>query len=213
METLLSQTINMMQIFKDKKILIIGAHPDDLEFGCGAILNQLKKNTNVIMIFSDTVETNGYGIIKELKESMKVYGLHGNLRNFNNMNFIAEQKKIKQELWDLKKDFKFDIIFSPSPRSFNPDHRVLGESCLSVFQEQTILFYEILRGDYDFRPKLYIKVSRDDMDRKQQALLCYKTITNKHYSNPESIVGLAIFRGCQVNSDYAEAFEIGRMIL
>ncbi len=204
----------METLFQDKKILIIGAHPDDIEFGMGATLNKIIANKMSVVCFSTTIETNGEIIMHELKESMDILHVrHYNILDCNNMNFVNEQKDIKQKLWNAKKLNGFDIVFSPSPRSYNPDHRVLGESCLSVFQEQTILFYEILRGDYEFAPKLYIKVSKDDMDKKQQALLCYKSITNKHYSNPESIVGLAIFRGCQINSDYAEAFEIGRMIL
>jgi len=37
-----------MKIMDDEIILMIGAHPDDIEFGCGAIISKLKNKKRII---------------------------------------------------------------------------------------------------------------------------------------------------------------------
>ena len=201
-------------MFKGKKILIIGAHPDDIELGMGATLNQIKKEDVKIIVFSDTVHRNGKAILDELNESMRIYGLSFTLiKDVYNMHFQDNRGRINQILFDTKKEFKPDIIFSPNRTSYNPDHKVLGESCLAVFQEQTILFYEVIRGDYEHKSNMYNTVSMDDMLVKQQALMQYKTQQKEAYISSNIIQSKAIFRGNQCGTDYAESFEVVRIII
>jgi N-acetylglucosamine malate deacetylase 1 len=203
-------------MFKGKKILIVGAHPDDIEFGLGATLNQIKKENIKCVIFSDTVNLNGDVIIKELENSLKnIYNVDFVLKkNIENLNFVNQEREIKQALYDIKQDFKPDIIFSTSRNSYNPDHQVLGTSCLNVFQEQTVLFYEVVRGDYEFQPNLYNEVFEEDVEIKQDAIRQYVSQTKKRdYAKSKIILSQLVFRGSQILKDYAEAFEVGRIIV
>ena len=204
-------------MFKGKKILIVGSHPDDIEFGLGATLNQLKKENIMCIVFSDTVNLNGKDILEELHNSLvKIYNVNSLvlMRNILNMNFMNQEREIKQKLYDVKKDFNPDIIFSTSRKSHNPDHKVLGESVLSVFQEQTVLFYEVVRGDYEFQPNLYNEVSEEDAEVKQDAIRQYITQTKKRdYAKSSIILSQLIFRGSQILKKYAEAFEVGRIVV
>ena len=145
---------------------------------------------------------------------MKIYDLPFTVyRIFDNMKFVYKQVEIRQKLYDIKQEFKPDIIFSPNKSSFHPDHQVLGESCLNVFQEQTVLFYETARGDYNHMPNLYNKVTADDVLVKQQALMQYRTQTKRAYMTSRIIESQMIFRGSQCLSYLAESFEVGRIIL
>ena len=201
--------------FRNKKILIIGAHPDDIEFGLGATLNQIKNENVRIIIFSDTVNLNGESIIDEVANSMKIYNLPFTLKHdIVNLNFMNQEREIKQYLYDVKQEFKPDIIFSTSRKSYNPDHQILGVSCLNVFQEQTVLFYEVVRGDYEHIPNLYNPVSQEDLDIKIKAIMQYITQTKKRdYAKSSIIQSQCIFRGSQCGEDLAEAFEVGRIVL
>lgn len=204
-------------MFKDKKILIVGAHPDDIEFGMGATLNQFKKENVMCIVFSDTVNLNGEDILLELHNSLvKIYGVNRLvlMRDIKNLNFVNQEREIKQKLYDVKQEFKPDVIFSTNRTSYNPDHQVLGTSVLNVFQEQTILFYEVVRGDYEFKPNLYNEVSEEDAEIKQDAIRQYVTQTKKRdYAKSSIILSQLIFRGSQCSKEYAEAFEVGRIIL
>jgi LmbE family N-acetylglucosaminyl deacetylase len=204
-------------MFEGKKILIVGAHPDDIEFGMGGTLNQLDKKNIYCVVFSDTVNLNGETILGELENSLsKIYKVsHMKLiRSIENMNFVNQEREIKQKLYDIKQEFKPDVIFSTSRKSFNPDHQVLGVSCLNVFQEQTVLFYEVVRGDYEFQPNLYNEISEEDAEIKQDAIRQYVSQTKKRdYAKSSIILSQLIFRGSQVSKRYAEAFEVGRIVL
>lgn len=203
-------------MFDNKRILIVGAHPDDIEFGMGATLNQLDKTNVKCVIFSDTVNLNGETILGELKNSLGgIYKVGFTLkRNIENMNFVNQEREIKQELYDIKNEFKPDIIFSTNRSSFNPDHQVLGTSVLNVFQEQTILFYEVVRGDYEFKANLYNEVSEEDAEIKQDAIRQYISQTKKRdYAKSSIIMSQLMFRGSQCLKKYAEAFEVGRIIV
>ena len=57
-------------MFEGKKIVIFGAHPDDIELGMGGTLNQIKDENVQIIVFADTVQYNGKEIISEFKKSM-----------------------------------------------------------------------------------------------------------------------------------------------
>jgi len=202
-------------MFQNKKILLVSSHPDDLEFGLGGLLNKLDKENILAVVFSDTKNLNGDSIINELNNSMKIYDISFKLRkDIINMNFVNQEREIKQILYDLKNEYKPDIIFSTSKRSHNPDHRILGESVQAVFQEQTILYYETVRADYEHRPNLYIKINDDDLEIKLKAISQYiSQLSKRHYVKLDLVKSQAVFRGSQIGEKYAEAFEIGRMIL
>ena len=82
-----------------------------------------------------------------------------------------------------------------------------------MFQEQTVLFYEVIRGDYEHMPNMYNKVTEDDCTVKVQALMQYVSQTKREYMKPEIIQSQMVFRGSQCSAHLAESFEVGRIIL
>lgn len=193
-------------MFTDKKILLIGAHPDDLEFGMGATMFGMK---NVqVLILSDTVNVNGDTIKKDLHESMSFYGFsYYILRTPQTMQFFKFEDVLKQQLFNMKKEFSPDVVFCPSNRSYNLDHSKTAECVCNVFQEQSIWMYEVARGDYSFRPNVWYGVSKEAINAKITALGKYSTQKNRSYMDVEAIIGMAKFRGSQIGVDYAECFE------
>ena len=201
-------------MFKGKKILVLGAHPDDIEFGMGATLNQIKAESLELHVLSNTFETNTTKIKDELLESMKLYNLIANLMIFNNMNFVHQQTAICNSLWHIRERLKPDIVFCTTPKSVNLDHKVLGECVEAVFQESSILYYETMRGDHKAETTTYNIVGIEDLQQKVKSLECYQTQMEKRvYANKELVMATARFRGGQINQQYAEAFEVGRFIL
>ena len=62
------------------------------------------------------------------------------------------------------------------------------------------------------RPQ-FIPLKETHLQAKINALSAYKTQEGRHYMAPEFIRSLAKVRGTQINVDYAEAFEVVRLIV
>ena len=207
-------------MFEGKRILIVAAHPDDIEFGMGGTLHKLLEEMTSLdqikcVVFSDTTNLNGDSIITELDKSLgDLYGVEYVLKHdIQNMNFVHQDRELRQSLHDLKTELNPDIIFSTSDTSDNTDHQILGKACLNVFQEQTVIFYEILRGDYNFIPNMYVKLSEEDLKCKQTAIRLYETQTSKRkYANDITIENHMGYRGSQIQTKFAECFEIKRIL-
>ena len=68
-------------------------------------------------------------------------------------------------------------------------------------------------NNFSFGSTLLSVVSKDDIDLKFSALNQYKSQAKKLYAKDKMIKGLANFRGLQISTEYAEAFEVIRWIL
>ena len=202
-------------IFEAKRILLLACHPDDLELGCGGTLWKLRKEILQINIMTDALNYPGNEtILSDLKNSMTFYGIENyHVEDFTNMALDLEGTSLRQLLYNIKESFKPDVVFSTSPKAFNQDHRELGLAVLAVFQEQTVLFYEDLRGSQLHIPQVYVKLSSDEFMAKLKALTFYESQKTKYYFMPDAISSLAQFRGSQIFMPYAESFELGRVII
>jgi len=202
-------------MFKGKKILILGAHPDDIEFGCGGTLWKYKDEDVRLHIFTNAQNYLGNeNLLKELSASMNFYGLEKRsfLEDFTNMSMWDEYTKVRQKLYDIKQTFNPDIVLCHNPKSLNQDHSCLGYGIMAVFQEQTILFYEDIRGGQFHIPNYYISLNDEEVEAKLTAIGRYKTQVFRPYFNPDYIKAMMMYRGLQIYSKYAESFEVSRVV-
>lgn len=125
--------------------------------------------------------------------------------------FYKFEDFIKSRLFYTREHFKPDIIFCTSPKADNRDHSVLGLCVMNVFQEESVMFYEDIRGGQKHQADIYIKLSSDELVQKLRALEFYKSQNYRKYFKPDAVSSMALFRGAQIGGLYAESFEIGRL--
>jgi LmbE family N-acetylglucosaminyl deacetylase len=63
-----------------------------------------------------------------------------------------------------------------------------------------------------FATDYFCVLKEDDIQKKINALAAYKTQEGKGYMSPDFIRSMATVRGTQINTMYAEAFEVIRWI-
>lgn len=205
-----------MKVFDEKRILLVGAHPDDIEISCSGTIAKYQSRTSACksIIFAPCLEDPlNKGILEEYEKSMKMLGikeaLHHNYPRDILENYIQE---IRDLLHNLKQSFNPEVIFCPSLNDLHQDHRAIASACQTIFRDSaTVLSYEIVRSTVNFTPNLYVSLSQANMKFKLQLLKNYKTQARRSYFKPEIVKSIAIYRGCQVIVQYAEAFEIWRM--
>jgi LmbE family N-acetylglucosaminyl deacetylase len=203
-------------LFSGKRILLVGPHPDDIEYGCGGTVAKYSRGNEVSsVIFAPCLEDPlNAGILEEYEKAMRLLGVRKIMKQeLPRDKLELHSQEIRNILHDLKIKLDPQVVMCPSVGDLHQDHRIVGDCCLTVFRDTaTILAYEITRSTRDFSPTLFVELSNEDMQKKLRALRFYETQHRRSYFKPSAFKALAIVRGCQVNTKYAEAFEIKRMI-
>lgn len=206
----------MASFIEGRKSLFVGAHPDDIEHGCGGTISKYNAKCEMhSIIFAPCLEDPlNAGILKEYKTAMKGLGVKKAVnKNMPRDSMELHSQEIRNTLFGLKREFGPEIVFCPSHSDLHQDHKVVADCCLTIFRDTaTILAYEITRSLGSFCPDLFIALSEHDLATKLKALHCYKTQYRRSYFKPSTFKALAIIRGQQINARYAEAFEVMRMI-
>lgn len=211
------------------RILAVGAHPDDVELGCGATLALFKKKGHKIYILVLTKgEASGdpEAREKECRQSARTIGadkiFFGNLQDTK----ITDGVETIMEIEKLIDKLKPDIVFTNSYKDGHQDHRNTGFASLSAARNaRKVLLYESPAALRDFCPQLFVDVS-STFHIKLEALKAFGSQASKVYFKGGSgrdesrkfpyvsnaVEGLARFRGFQAGVVLAEAFEVGKFL-
>ncbi len=207
-------------------VLFIGAHPDDIELGCGgSICHFLDKDYEVYCfhltngVYTDIKGNQVRKFEEILNTSQKSLGSLGVKEE--NIYFsetpATELKENKETISVLQKciiDKNVDMIFTHShPDTYHQDHRAAHNISMASARRyiNNIFLFEII---FNFAgglmiPNYYIDISKY-VEKKSKALRFHKTEYEKYTGEKwiESITSLAKYRGIQVDVDYAEAFHV-----
>ena len=199
-----------------RPILILGAHPDDIEFAMGGTVARLIEEgaqiTVAVMSKSMHIAQN-QDILAELENSMATFGIKDfQVHDFETRRFEQQSTEIRDTVFKLKKDLAPELVFCTSPVAMHPDHAALGRACKSVFQETTVLAYEDIRGNHDMLINQWFKLTGGHVDTKVKALSCYNSQAGRAYFDMEQIRAVAMARGIQIGARFAEGFEALRVV-
>jgi LmbE family N-acetylglucosaminyl deacetylase len=206
--------------FHGKKILFIGAHPDDIELGCGALISHIINQSEIICITLSDNQGNPLlknldNLIEEHYSSMAVLGVPKKnilVAEFDALSFHNARQEILEYLNELKRIYKPDIVFAHSQADIHQDHNILTKEVLRAFRDTTLIGFEVLRSSYGFVPNFFFEVTEKDVDCKIKALAKYNTYASKYYFDPNIIRSNLILQGGIVARPFAEGFDIFRII-
>lgn len=204
-------------IFYGKKVCFIGAHPDDIELGCGALIANILDKTEVLCVtLSDNQQNPDLkNLVEEHYISMGVLGLPRQnviIEKFTTRKFPQMRQEILEYLFKLNKDFCPDIVFVHTRADIHQDHVQTTEEVLRAFRGTTVLGFDALRSSYGFFPHFLVEVKAEDVDRKIQALAQYKTYSDKYYFDPQVLRSTLIRHGALAERPFAEGFDILRIV-
>lgn len=203
--------------FYGQRVAFIGAHPDDIELGCGALIAHIVQKTEVLCItLSDNQKNPTLRNVKsEHLSSMNVLGVSPKnvlVSEFETRRFPQARQEILEYLIGIRHQYHPDIVFTHTRADIHQDHGTVTEETLRAFRGTTVLGFDVLRSSYGFFPNFLVGVSEDDVERKIAALAEYKTYTDKYYFNPETTRATLIRHGALAERPYAEGFDILRIV-
>jgi LmbE family N-acetylglucosaminyl deacetylase len=220
-----------------RKVIVISAHPDDEILGAGGTLLKHKKAGDVIawIIVTELSERNGFS--KERVESRKVeidkvaamIGFSSVFQlQYPTMNLNPEiMNEMIPRISAIFSDFKPEIVYVMNRSDAHSDHRYTFDAvaaCTKSFRYpyiKKVLMYECI-SETEFAPQLPEKVFipnyfvdiSDFFNKKLEIMQIYESELAEHpfpRSN-RNIEALATFRGASVGVEYAESFQIVKII-
>jgi LmbE family N-acetylglucosaminyl deacetylase len=192
-------------------ILAFGAHPDDLELGCGATLAKLVEAGAQVraVIFSE----GGVGGSPEFDRAAETRTALGSLgiRDVHVHNF--PDTRLHEHLNDLiaamqvhVRETAPDRVYTMFNEDRHQDHRAVYQaSVVACRRVPQILAYETPSSYPNFIPTVFEQVG-DYMERKVEALKLHQSQAERLYMNEDMIRSAAHFRGVQVELGRAEGF-------
>ena len=204
------------------RTLVLGAHTDD-EMGCsGTIARLLESGAEVYYAtFSTCEESVPEGFPKdilahEVRKATNVLGLiedHVIVSNYRVRHFPSVRQEILEDLIRLRARIKPELVILPALSDIHQDHHVIASEGLRAFKHASVLGYELPMNTIDFRHACFVELKPEHLQKKLDSSLCYESQTYRSYMRDEFIRSLAKVRGVQAGVDYAEAFEVLRLIL
>jgi len=210
------------RILNTNRALILCPHTDD-EYGCaGTIVRLVKSGAEIRYIaFSKCEESVPEGfpidiLAKECKECTGELGLkpeNVDIWKYPVRNFPAYRQEILQDLYNINKEYNPDLVILPTSSDTHQDHVTVYAEGFRAFKHASILGYELPQNLRSFENTAFVRLSKEDMALKIKGLSCYKSQLFRRYSQPDFIRSLAMVRGVQCNTEFAEAFELIRLII
>ena len=205
-----------------ERILVISPHTDDGELGAGGTIARYAEEGTEIhyLVFSSCGKSMPKGmhpdaIKSECCLSMETLGVSSKrliMLDYEVRTFPEKRQEILDDIIKIGKEIKPDLVLLPSSHDTHQDHQVIYWEGLRAYKKQACIWgYEHPWNNLGFTTDIYIKLNKQHISTKLEALKHYNSQKNKSYFDERYIRSLAIVRGLNVDWQYAEAFELVRM--
>ncbi len=205
------------------KVLVIAPHTDDGELGCGGTMAKLTEEGRDVfyVAFSICEESVPEPFPKdilatEVMDATSCLGVPESnviIKRYPVRHFPTERQAILQDLVSLREELQPDLIFCPSWHALHQDHRTVAEEALRAFKRVSLLGYDMPWDVITFSTTAFFTLEERHIDKKIASLKHYKSQQHRDYVSQDEIRGLAWTRGAQIQADFAEAFEVMRLVV
>ena len=205
-----------------RRVLVLAPHTDDGEFGCGGTMARLVEAGTEVRYVAFSIATRSLPegfppdtLAREVRDATAELGIPESaltVHDFDVRSFPEHRQEILELLVRLWEEWRPEAVFQPSLNDVHQDHQVVAAEGLRAFKRTTILGYEIPWNNFDFSYQAYLALERAHVERKIAALRRYESQQHRRYIDPEYIRNVARTHGINVNRDYAEVFQVYRVV-
>jgi LmbE family N-acetylglucosaminyl deacetylase len=205
-----------------RRVLVLAPHTDDGEFGCGGTMARLVDRGVEVRYAAFSIATKSLPegfppdtLAREVREATAELGIpEGQLtvHDFEVRAFPDHRQEILELLISLWEEWRPDAVLQPSLSDVHQDHQVIAAEGIRAFKRTTVLGYEIPWNTLSFAYQAYVALETTHVERKVAALERYASQQHRNYANADYIWNLARTRGISVGREYAEAFEVYRVV-
>lgn len=219
MTTSSDKNTGMMANYAGKKVLVVGAHPDDIELGAGGTVARLAADGADVRMVVVCTPNNLHARMTEARRAAEILGAKIEFL-FPDREMRVEDIKsyqLIQKIDELVREIDPAVVITHAASNFHHDHVLVYKACVSA---QRLHFFDMLcfypnschPVTTPFHPQAYIDISKT-IDRKMEAIRQHTTqftcrgLTTDHY------VEVAREYGRLAGVEFAEGLEISRINL
>lgn len=197
-------------------VVAVGAHPDDIEFGCfGTLYRHMKQGDKIHEVILTRGELGGDPATREIeaKDAAKLIGAEVHFGDFADGNVKDDHTTI-QFIEKIISSPRADIVYTHSPLDRHQDHRYASLAAISAGRlVDQVYEYETPSVINTFSPSMYIDVT-EGIQVKLDALKCHASQKARTYLEGDAVKGLAEYRAFQgsLHGRKAEAFQVVRVV-
>ena len=217
-------------------VLVISAHPDDMEIACAGTLLRCKARGDRVVVCHLSDGNLGHEIIKpdelgvmrreEAQRSGALGGFEVMWGGFHDLDIYADNRESRDKVVDVIRSVDPDFIITHAPNDYMPDHvatyRLVFDACFAATVPSYTsavnararlvpIFYMDTLAGVDFVPTEYVDVT-EYIDKKLEMLCCHESQIvwmrdHDHIDFPDMVKTISRYRGYQCGARYAEAFS------
>jgi LmbE family N-acetylglucosaminyl deacetylase/CheY-like chemotaxis protein len=194
-------------------VVAIGAHPDDVEIGCGGILLRHRAHGDRVMVLTLTGGEHG-GVaserLQEAQRAARILDVELVLGALSDTK-ISEGAETISLIEETVRAMQPTIVYTHSLQDGHQDHRSVHRATVVACRAVPSLYcYQAPSSDVDFRPTKFIEIG-DFLDRKVEAIGAYASQTAKRpYLRETLLCATAEYWGRFMQYGIAEPLEVVR---
>lgn len=196
------------------EVICLGAHPDDIEIGCGGTLLALARSglslTNVVLTGAPDRAAEAAAAAAATHPQATVVQ-----RALPDGQLLSVWSEVKELLEEVARGTRADLVFAPRPDDAHQDHRMVGTLASTVWRDQLLLHYEIPKWDGDLGPVTHYVPLDPDLARAKVGLLdaSFPSQRSREWWDEETFLGLMRLRGVECRSRFAEGFRATKTVI
>ncbi|HKS51881.1 MAG TPA: PIG-L deacetylase family protein [Pseudonocardiaceae bacterium] len=199
-----------------RRILAIGAHPDDLEIACGGTLAKFVDSGHEVhgLVMSgggrggDGCARPGEALAAA--QFMRLTSL--SVLGLPDTELPAHQRTMIEAIETTLSRLNADIVLTHSINDVHQDHQAVYLATMRAARNHpAILSYESPSANEQFMPRWFVDIDQY-FDVKATAVSAHRDQAGKSYLSKKHMKAVAVVRGAQARTRYAEGFEVVRLL-
>ena len=203
------------------RILAIGAHPDDIEYGCcGFLLRMKQEGHEVCLLVLSGGEKGISGPSQDrILEQRKAFEMCDfsrlYLKHFPDGDIVCNNRLVS-EIESVIRETAPELILVNHPNDYHQDHSSVARAVIAAARaERGLLFYQAYSA-IDFQPDIYVRIGTF-VPKKIEVLQCFRSQIEKNIGKRidfvESSISANRYYGSRIAAEYAEGLCLYRYIL
>jgi LmbE family N-acetylglucosaminyl deacetylase len=200
------------------RVLAIGAHPDDIELGCGgALIKHVSRGDQVTML----VVTNGEAgpgrtsqRLHEQRSAAELIGVtHLEFGEFPDGRVSNQELDLVHLIESAVSRHNIDMVYVHGPQDSHQDHRSIAVATWGAARHaKNVLCYDS-PSSIQFNPTVFVDIT-DALEKKVAALQCHSSqVQHSAMASCDLVRTQAGYRGHQARTPAAEGFMPHRLHL